>query len=270
MAAFSDSNAFARALRLDALRMVHASQSSHIGSALSIADIIAVLYADVLNVFPDRPDHPDRDRFVLGKGHAVSVLYAALARRGFFPLDRLDAFGQTNGLPGHASRHVPGIEASTGSLGHGLSLAAGMALAGRRANASWHVFALLGDGECTEGSVWEALLFAGHHRLTNLTVIVDHNRLFSCGTEADVIALSPLADKARLMGWDAISVDGHDHAALRAALACPSDRARLIVAETIKGKGVPFMEDTLLWHFKSPSDAQYAEAVAAIEGAALA
>ena len=262
---------FARAIRGTALRMVNRAHSSHIGGALSMADILAVLYGGVMRVDPARPDWPERDRFVLSKGHACVAVWAALGLRGFFPEAELETFYQ-NGtrLAGHITSGAPGVEVSTGSLGHGLSLACGMALAAKRSGAAHRVFALLSDGECDEGSTWEAALFAPHHRLDNLVVVVDYNRIQSLGHVRDVLDLEPLAGKWSAFGWEAEAVDGHDLAALdRALRAAPSTpgRPRCVVAKTVKGKGVSFMEDRLLWHYRSPDDDELARALAEVEGA---
>jgi transketolase len=259
----------ARTIRADALRMVHRANASHIGSCLSIADLLAVLYHDVLRVDPARPDWPDRDRFILSKGHAAAVLYAVLAERGFFPVAWLDDFCRDGSrLPGHVTSHqLPGVEVSTGSLGHGLAIGAGMALAARRAARPARAVVLLSDGELDEGSTWEAVLFAAHHRLDNLVAIVDYNKIQSFGRVADVLDLDPLADKWRAFRWSAREVDGHDLAAIGAALAAlpfEAGRPSVLVAHTVKGKGVSFMEDDLAWHYRSPDAAQLARALAEI------
>jgi transketolase len=266
----ASTRALALAIRRDVVRMVHRARSSHAGSALSIADILAVLYDGVLRVDPVAPEWPDRDRFVLSKGHACVALYAALAARGFFPSDQLDTFYRDGSkLFGHVShKDVAGVEVSTGSLGHGLSIATGMALAAKRDGRTNRVFALLSDGECDEGSTWEAALFSGHHRLDNLVAIVDYNKIQSLGRVDDVIRLEPLAEKWRSFGWAAQEVDGHDVDALTAAMgALPIEPGRpcCLVAHTIKGKGVSFMEDRLLWHYRSPDDAELARALAELD-----
>ncbi len=265
-----ESRELARRIRCHALRMVHRARASHIGSCLSCADILAVLYAEVLRVDPACASAAGRDRFVLSKGHAAAALYAVLAERGFFPLEWLERYGEDGTkLAGHVvHRGVPGVELSTGSLGHGLSVAAGMALAGARARARYRAFALLSDGECDEGSVWEAALFAGHHRLDNLTAIVDQNALQSFGRVSDVLALEPFADKWRAFGWDVEELDGHDHQALSRALgAAARGRPRVLLARTSKGKGVSFMEDQLLWHYRSPNADELARAIQEVEQA---
>ncbi len=261
-----DTLQLASKIRRHALEMVHRARSSHIGACLSIADLLAVLYADVLEIDADRPDDPARDRFILSKGHAAAALYAVLAETGFFPVGRLDSYGE-NGSPlaGHVSHHgVPGVEFSTGSLGHGLSLGCGTALAAKRAGEAFRSFVLLGDGECDEGAIWEAALFAAHHQLDNLTALIDHNGLQGFGKVDEVLALGDLAAKWREFGWSAVEVDGHDHRALRRALhSLPfkRDTPSVLVASTVKGKGVSFMEDELLWHYRSPDDEQFARAM---------
>ena len=260
----------ARRIRVDVVRMTHRARSSHVGSGLSIADILAVLYGGVLRVDPARPDNPDRDRFVLSKGHAAAALYAILAERGFFPREWLDTFCADGSLLfGHASHHgVPGVEFSTGSLGHGLSLAVGAAVAGKIDAADYRVFALLSDGECDEGPVWEAALFAAHHHLDNLVAIVDYNKIQSLGRVEHVLDLEPLAEKWKAFGWVTQALDGHDLDALGSTLRSLPLRVgspTCIVAHTIKGKGVSFMEDKLLWHYRAPDDEEVRRALMELE-----
>jgi transketolase len=266
MRRFADSEDCARWLRARVLRMVHAARASHVGSCLSAADIVAVLHQQVLRLDPARPDWPERDRFILSKGHAAAVLYAALAARGFFPEDWLEAYCADGGpLAGHVSHAVPGVELSTGSLGHGLPVGCGMALAARADHRPSRVWVLMSDGECDEGSNWEAALFAGVHRLGGLTAIVDYNRLQGFGRTAEVLDLEPLADKWRAFRWRVCEVDGHDHGALAAALGAPAGgEPTVILAHTVKGKGVSFMEDQLAWHYRSPDAAELARALAEI------
>ncbi len=261
----------ARRLRAHALRMTHKARASHIGSCLSIADLLAVLYGRVLRVDPHSPRWPERDRFILSKGHAAAIAYAVLAERGFFPLDWLDKYCEDGSrLAGHLTHHgVPGVEASTGSLGHGLSIACGIALAGRYDRMDYRVFAVLSDGECDEGSTWEAAMFAGHHRLASLTAIVDYNGFQSLGRVKDVMDLEPFADKWRDFGWQTREIDGHDHNAILEALnERPSGgRPHAIIAHTIKGKGVSFMENEFVWHYKSVNDDQLTAALREIGAA---
>ena len=259
----------ARQVRAHVLAMVHKANASHVGSCFSMADMLAVLYGTILRVDPALPDHPLRDRLVVSKGHAAAAIYAVLAERGFFDRAELDRFC-VNGSPltGHVSHLVAGVEFSTGSLGHGLSLAAGLALSARIDQAPWRSFALLSDGECDEGSIWEAALFAGHHRLANLTALVDCNGIQSFGRVSEVLKLEPFADKWRSFGWTVRDIDGHDHQALRAALLDPpADAPCVLLCRTIKGKGVSFMEDNLAWHYKSPNPDQLVAALAELERA---
>ncbi|MFF5296398.1 transketolase [Paractinoplanes globisporus] len=260
----------ARAIRAHVLRMTHTGRSSHVGSALSCADILAVLYGGVLEVDPGRPDRPDRDRFLMSKGHAGSALYAALAERGFFDPALLGQHYRNGSfLSGHVSHvGVPGVDLSTGSLGHGLSIGAGLAWRARQTGQAWRAYVLLGDGECDEGSVWEAAMFAAHHRLSALVAIVDYNKLQSLGSTEETIALEPFADKWRAFGWRVSEVDGHDHRQLSQTLAvprgAPPDRPLCVLAHTVKGKGVSFMENQVLWHYRPPSDEELAGALAEV------
>lgn len=268
----ADCRAFAKKLRLTAIHMVYEAKSAHVGGSLSMADLIAALYNGVLRVDPQRPDWPARDRFILSKGHACAVFYAALASRGFFPTDWLDTFYRNGGrLAGHASHTgVPGIEFSTGSLGHGLSVATGMALTAKRDCAPWRVFALLSDGECDEGSTWEPALLAPQHHLDNLVAIVDYNKIQSLGRTKEVIDLDPFADKWKAFGWAVREIDGHDmEQVLNALTTVPfaAGKPTCVIAHTVKGKGVSFMEDKLLWHYRNPSIEEYRAALAEIEAA---
>jgi transketolase len=256
---------FSARIRAHALRMASGANSAHIGSSLSVADIVSVLYTQILRVDPANPDWADRDRLLLSKGHAASILYAALAERGFFPLDWLREYCKEGSkLLAHVSHHVPGVEVSTGSLGHGLPIACGMALAAKRDDAPGHTFVVLSDGELDEGSCWEAILFAGHNRLSNLTAIVDYNKIQSFGTVKEVLDLDPLAAKWEAFRWHTVEVDGHDHAQLEETLRrvpLEADRPTAIIAHTIKGKGVSFMEDRLEWHYRSPNPTQLEQAL---------
>ena len=261
-----DYKAFATQIRAHVLRMTHRAKSSHVGGCLSIADLLAVLYGGVLRVDPTHPNWPDRDRFILSKGHAVAAVYATLAERGFFPMDWLDAFYQDGShLPGHITHSGPGVEASTGSLGHGLSIGCGMALVGKQEEQPYRVFVLLSDGECDEGSTWEAALFAPHHHLDNIIAIVDYNKIQSFGTVKEVLDLEPLANKWQTFGWAVYEVDGHDCGQIeKALLSVPfePERPSCIIAHTVKGKGVSFMENQLAWHYMPPNDEQLAQALA--------
>jgi transketolase len=247
----------ARRIRVHCVQMTARANASHVGSALSAADLLAVLYGRILRFDPARPDWPERDRFILSKGHGCTALYAVLAEAGYFPVDRLEAFCEDGSpLLGHAThKDMPGVEVSTGSLGHGLPLATGMALAGQRDGKAYRVFCLVSDGECDEGSTWEPALFAPHHRLDNLVTIVDYNKIQSLGRVEDVIDLAPLAEKWRAFGWSTEELDGHDLAGIEAALRrvpFESGKPSCIVAHTVKGKGVSYMEDKLLWHYRAP------------------
>jgi len=248
----------ANRIRVQVLAMTGRAKSSHIGSSYSMVELLTVLYGGFLRVDPARPGWPDRDRFILSKGHACAALYAILAEKGFFPLAWLDNFYLDGSrLAGHATAHgVPGLEVSTGSLGHGLALGGGMALVGKRDQRPYRVVALLSDGECDEGSTWEAALFAPHHRLDNLIAIVDYNKIQNFGTVKEVLDLDPLAAKWESFGWAARQIDGHDFSQIAQALeAMPfvPGKPSCIVAHTVKGKGVSFMEDKLLWHYRSPA-----------------
>jgi len=248
----------ARRVRGRLVEMSRKARAPHLGSALSCVDILVAAYWGAMRIEPDRPDEDDRDRFILSKGHASSALYAVLAERGFFPLEWLDAYGRPGGrLPEHmAPRCVPGIEAATGSLGHGLSMGVGMALAGRIKNHSYRVCVVLSDGECNEGSVWEAAMFAAAQKPCRIIAIVDYNRWQATGRSDEVMALQPLAAKWESFGWQAISVDGHDIRSLVDALDkafAASDSPTAIVARTVKGKGVSFMEDDNNWHYRIPT-----------------
>jgi transketolase len=262
----------ARAIRRRVLKMVHRARASHVGTCLSAADLIAVLYGRFLRVDPARPDWPDRDRFILSKGHGGAAVYAVLAERGFFPASWLEHYcADGSKLAGHIAHHgVPGVELSTGSLGHGLPIACGMALGARREGRPYRVWVLLSDGECDEGSNWEAILFAGHHRLDNLVALVDYNKIQSFGAVTEVLELEPLVDKWRAFGWAVRRIDGHDHEQIAEALsAVPLEAGRpsVIIADTVKGKGVSFMEGLLAWHYRPPDDHQLSQALAEVGGA---
>jgi transketolase len=249
-----------REMRGEIISLTHRKKVPHLGSDLSCLDILAVLYWRILRIDPARPDDAGRDRFILSKGHAAKALYTALAFRGFFDRALLETFNEPGGrLPEHPGpRCVPGVEAATGSLGHGLSLGLGMALAGRIARRDYRVYVLLSDGECNEGSVWEAAMMAAAQSVSTLTAIVDFNKWQATGRSAEVLALEPLADKWRAFGWDVQEIDGHDSERLAAALAPTSGSAkpRAFIAHTVKGKGVSFMEDDNNWHYRIPTAEQ--------------
>jgi transketolase len=255
----------ARRIRLDALRMTNRGGSSHIGAVFSMADILAVLYGGALRVDPANPRWEQRDRFILSKGHAGAGVYAALAESGFFPVAKLDSHGADGSeLSGHVShKGNPGVEFSTGSLGHGLSVGAGMALGAKLDGKQHRVVVLLSDGECDEGSNWEAILFAAHHKLDNLVAVIDYNKIQSLAPVAETVGLEPFAEKWRAFGWSVTEVDGHDHGALEKAFAAiPPEKGKpaCVIAHTVKGKGVSFMEHSVLWHYRTARDDEYASA----------
>jgi transketolase len=323
----TDTIHLAQTIRGHALRMIAKAKASHVGTCLSMADLLAVLYGAFLRVDPKRPHWNERDRLIVSKGHGAAIVYAVLAERGFFPVDELMTYGQDGSrLTGHVSHHVPGVELSTGSLGHGLPVGCGLALAAKResvspdlhASASFPLtpgpspegrgeksvgcglalaakrgsvspdlhassgfpltpgpspggrgekctYVILSDGELDEGSNWEAILFAGHHKLDQLTALVDYNKIQSFGSVKEVLDLEPLADKWRSFGWTVMEIDGHDHDAIKAALAADhAGRPKVILAHTIKGKGVAYMEGELAWHYRSPDPKQLGEALAGL------
>lgn len=247
--------------------MVHRAKASHIGSALSIADIMAVLYGQVMKHDPADPLSQTRDRFILSKGHACVAVYATLAESGYITQEDLLTYGQDfSWLMNHISHKVSGVEFSSGALGHGLPFGVGKALAAKSRNFSWRTYVLLSDGEMDEGSNWEALMFAAHHRLTNLTAIIDYNKLQSLDSVANTLGLEPLVDKLKAFGCSVHEVDGHDHQKLLAALSAQAEQKHtVVVAHTTKGKGVSFMENKVEWHYKNPNDEQLAKALAELE-----
>ena len=255
-------------LRRHGIEMTHLSQGSHIGSILSVVDIIAVLYNDIANINSEEPGMANRDRIILSKGHAGASIYAVLAEKGFFSVEELKThYSDGSRLSGHVShKGVPGVEFSTGSLGHGLSVGAGMAYGAKKDNKQYKVFVICGDGECDEGSVWEAALVASHYKLDNLIAIIDHNKMQSLDFCENTIALSPFADKWKAFGWNVIDIDGHNHDALRSAFYQANKAAEkptVIIANTTKGKGISFMESNILWHYRFPHEGkEYDTAVA--------
>ena len=245
--------------------MTSGGGSAHVGSVFSMADILAVLYGSILRVDPANPKWEKRDRFILSKGHAGAGVYAVLAERGFFPVEKLAThYRDGSDLSGHVShKGVPGVELSTGSLGHGLPVGAGMAYAAKLDAAPHRVFVLLSDGECDEGSNWEAILFASHHRLDNLVVIVDYNKVQSLKPGRDTLGLEPFADKWRSFGWSVAEVNGHDHDQLQDALQSvprAAGQPTCVIAHTVKGKGVSFMEHSVLWHYRTARGEEFAAA----------
>ncbi|MEU0803862.1 transketolase [Streptomyces sp. NPDC005970] len=246
-------------VRRSIVQMIDHAQLGHIGGDLSVTDILVTLFGGVLDVDPEHPRRPDRDRFILSKGHCAAALYATLAHSGFFPLSELDTFmAPLSPLNGHPNRRkVPGVETNTGPLGHGFPVGVGCALAAKLSGSSYRTYVVLGDGELQEGSNWEAAMTAAHYSLGSLTAIVDRNRLQQGARTEDTKRLEPLADKWTSFGWETREVDGHDHAQLLSALR-PSTTGRpvAVVARTIKGKGVSFIEDRVEWHHKVPDAAQ--------------
>ena len=268
----TDARVLAWLIRRHGLEMTHISRGSHIGAIYSVAEIMATLYTGVLNVNPADPKMESRDRLILSKGHAGAAVYAALAERGFFDVEELSThYGNGSRLSGHVShKGVPGVEFSTGSLGHGLAVAAGMALGAKRDKVDWRVYCILGDGECDEGSVWEAALQAHQYQLDNLIAVVDHNRMQSLDFCENTIALEPFTDKWAAFGWHVMQVDGHDTQALRAAFEKAkanrgTGKPTVIIAETTKGKGVSFMENNILWHYRTPQGEEYEAALKELE-----
>ena len=257
-------------MRQRLLKMIVDAGQGHPGGDLSASDIVACLYFDILRIDPTNPDAPDRDRFVLSKGHCTGALYTALAGAGFFPEAELDTYLKPESrLNGHPNRlYLPVVETNTGPLGHGFPVGVGVAVAGQIDGAGYRVFVLTGDGELQEGSMWEAAMFAGHRQPGNLTVIVDRNRLQQGARTEETNALEPLADKWRAFGWDVVDVDGHDVAALLAALddaGKERDQPRVLIAHTFKGNGVSYMRDQAGWHHGVPNADQLAQAIAELE-----
>ncbi|MDD4984417.1 MAG: transketolase [Dehalococcoidales bacterium] len=244
----------ARQIRRQVLEMIAAAGKGHIGGSFSCIEILVSLYyGGILRFNAKNPRWADRDRFILSKGHACAALYAILADLGFFSKDELKSFNREGSrLEGHPHTGIPGIDASTGSLGHGLGIGAGMALASKMDEKDFRTFVLMGDGECHEGSVWEAAMFAGHHKLNKLVAIIDENRLCSTDFLADCLDLSWLGDKWRAFGWDVVNVQGHDPEQLIEAMKKNKGKPLAVIAHTIKGKGVSFMEDKVEWHHRIP------------------
>jgi transketolase len=251
---------FSKFIRISSLKMTSQGGSSHIGSVFSIADILSVLYGSFLKIDPHNPQWVDRDRFILSKGHAGAGVYAALAYSGFFDQSiLLNHYQNGSNLSGHVShKNIPGVEFSTGSLGHGLPVSVGMALAAKIDNKSHRVVCLLSDGECDEGSNWEAFLLASHHKLDNLIAIIDFNGLQSIKSTTETLNLEPFEDKLTAFGWRVIDIDGHSHVDIEKALNINTQgKPKLLIARTIKGKGVSFMENNILWHYRSAKDKEY-------------
>lgn len=262
-------------IRRHGVEMTHLSGGGHIGAVLSVADIMAVLYTDVMRYDAADPGWEGRDRFILSKGHAGASVYAALAECGFFPVEELKThYADGSRLSGHVSHHVPGVDFSTGSLGHGLSAACGMAYAAKKDRKTYRVFAVLGDGECNEGAVWEAALFANHFRLNNLVAVIDHNHMQSLDFNENTLELEDFGDKWRAFGWRVIEVNGNAHEELKKAFKAAEKNQReephkptVIIADTIKGYGISFMQNDILWHYRFPHEGwEYDGAVNELHG----
>ena len=261
-------------MRINILKMVTEAKSGHPGGSLSAADIMTVLYFGVMNIDPSNLMWPDRDRLVLCKGHAAPVLYAALAQRGFFPMEELMTLRKVNSnLQGHPDmRKTPGVEASTGSLGQGLSIACGMAMAGKLDFKNYRVYAIIGDGELAEGQVWEAAMAASHYKLDNLTAILDYNGLQIDGCVRDIMCSAPVREKWEAFGWEVREIDGHNFEEIESGLAwadAVKGKPAMLIAHTVKGKGVSFMENEVDWHGKAPNQEQLEKALAELEVAGL-
>jgi len=257
----------ARQIRIGIIEAVHSAKSGHPGGSLSIADVLAYLYNEEMNIDPKNPKWEERDRLVLSKGHCAPGLYSALANRGFFPVEDLKTFRKTDSyLQGHPDmKYIPGVDMSSGSLGQGVSVACGMALASKIDNAPRRIYAILGDGETQEGEVWEAAMFAAHYKLSNLCCLIDFNGLQIDGKITDVMNPTPYDKKFEAFGWNVVECDAHDfdsiEAAYKAARAC-SDKPTMIISHSTKGKGVSFMENDAAWHGAAPNDEQYEIAMA--------
>lgn len=251
----------ANELRRSVVEMVYRGQTGHIGGDLSECDLLTVLYYDIMNIDPKYPDDPDRDRFVLSKGHCVETYYAILADKGFIEKKELEMFSMYRSrLIGHPNREIPGIEVNTGALGHGLPLAVGMALAGKRQKKQYKVFCLMGDGELAEGSIWESAMFAANYNLDNLYAMIDRNHLQISGPTEDVMKLEPLEEKWRAFGFEVVCIDGNDLGEIQKAfdyLSTVNGKPKLILADTVKGKGISYMENNVKWHHGTLTEEQY-------------
>ncbi|MDZ4756740.1 MAG: transketolase [Bacteroidota bacterium] len=264
-----DLKKFASDVRKTALNLVFQKKASHIGGAFSMVELLTVLYNKILNSNPANPNEENRDRFLLSKGHACSTLYSTLALKGFFTIEELYQYTENGSyFTSHINHKIIGIELSTGSLGHALPVGCGLALAAKRKSETWQTYVMVSDGELNEGSNWEAILFAPQYNLDNLTLIVDYNKIQSLGTVAEVMELHPLADKFKAFRWEVFEIDGHNFEQIEGAFISAKnikDRPSVIIANTIKGKGVDFMEDELLWHYKSPDKQQLEDGLKQIE-----
>ncbi len=263
----------ANTIRMDIIEQVHSAKSGHPGGSLSIADIVAYLYFVEMNIDPKNPDWADRDRFVLSKGHTCPAVYSALARRGYFDPEILPTFRHIGSiLQGHPDmKHIPGVDMSSGSLGQGISAACGMALSAKKSGKSYRVYTILGDGEIEEGQVWEALMFAAHYKLDNLCVVVDDNGLQIDGPVAEVMNSASIVEKAKAFGLEVFEMDGHDFESIEKAFEAAkkvTGKPALIVAKTVKGKGVSYMENQVGWHGTAPGDEDYEKAMNELKEAA--
>lgn len=262
----SDQERLSKKIRRKILEISYRTRSSHIGSSLSVVEILVALYFRVLHINPSNPKNPDRDRFILSKGHACLALYAVLAEKGIISKKDLNSFATNGGVfEHHPSKDISrGIETSTGSLGHGLSVGVGMALAAKHEKKSHKIYVLLSDGDLNEGSTWEAIMFASHHKLDNLVAIVDYNKLLALGHTKDIINLEPLSQRWSSFGWEVKEIDGHDFRQIFEAfdsIPFSPNQPNVIIAHTIKGKGISFMEDKLLWHYRIPNNEEYNQAL---------
>ena len=269
-----NTNLLAAKIRKHIVDMTHRGKSSHVASGLSIADILSVLYGKIMNFDPENPEDPNRDKFILSKGHAGAAVYAVLAEVGFFSVKKLEEHYQNGSIfSGHVShKGVPGVEFSTGSLGHGLNVGAGMAMASKLRGKDNKIYVLLSDGECDEGSNWEAILFASHHKLDNLVALIDYNKIQSLTSISNTLELEPFADKFISFGWNVLTIDGHNHDELTESLESLDNiksKPTAIICNTTKGKGVSFMEDKVLWHYRSPQDKEYQNAIQELDRAIL-
>lgn len=263
-----NSEVLAWKIRRDVLEMTHASHASHIGAVFSIADIVAVLYTDFVDVELLKNNDKERTRIILSKGHAGAAIYAALYRKGLISYDELKSYGTNDSnLSCHVSYHVKGVEISTGSLGQGVGMAAGIALAGKKAGLRYKTFVIAGDGECNEGALWEMVLFAKQQKLNNLTMIIDKNGMQAMGETSKILDIPNFEGIFKSFDWNVKTVDGHNHAQLKAALSDSgnNDKPTCIIANTVKGKGVSFMENNNLWHYRDPQGEDYTNAVSELE-----
>lgn len=261
-------------VRMGIIEGVHSAKSGHPGGSLSIADTLTYLYFAKMNVYPDKPEEPQRDRLVLSKGHTAPALYSTLAQRGFFPEEELKSLRHIGAmLQGHPCIHIPGVDMSSGSLGQGISAACGMALSAKVSSDTYKVYAILGDGEIEEGQVWEAAMFAAHYKLDNLVAIVDNNGLQIDGKIEDVMSPYPIVDKFKAFGWHVIEMDAHDFDSIEAAFneaESISGQPVAIIQKSVKGKGVSFMENNVSWHGSAPNDEQYEQAMGELKAALAA